>query len=94
MTARDTYHTSVVAATATAVAGQLANAGTCQAAIDAVGTTAGNPPGRGLSAANILTVQNAARAYAYNKNQTAMAQQVAIDVAKDVLRNSGDNAPA
>lgn len=100
MTARSTYEATnapsaiPTSAGATRVVSNVSNALTHQEAINAVGPNAGKIFARGVSAADDVTIRAANASYVANKQKAAMIEQVTIQNAKDVLRNSGDVAPA
>jgi hypothetical protein len=58
------------------------------------GPNGGTSLATGVTAAQALTIKNAAIAYQVAKDAACRAEQAAIQVAKDTLRATGDYAPA
>lgn len=94
MTARDTYIASVKTAAVTKAATDATNIMTAQVTIDASNTVVGYNLQTGNNA-NLLAAQRTAIAQlAINRAAAEQAKQAAITVARDVLKNTGDTAPA
>lgn len=93
MTARDTYQASVVTAKVAKVATNIVNANAHQETINNVGVNAGANPQRGVTAANDVIIRAANVAYNVAKNKAEHDKQQAIQVAKDILRQT-DTAPS
>lgn len=93
MTVRDTYQASVKTASVAKVASNVVNANTHQESINAVGVNIGANPQLGVTAAHQATIMTANETYNANKQNAEMVKQVAIQAAKDILRQT-DTAPA
>jgi hypothetical protein len=96
MGARETYQAAVIAAEKAKIAAFQAATVSHQVAVNAASVDAGINPARGVADGSALdaAVRNANAAYATARLAAEMAKQVTVQAAKDVLRNSGDNAPA
>ncbi len=94
MTIRDTYNTSVVAATAAKVPTKAANANAHQETIAASGKNVGYNNATGNFANFDAATRNANATYAAAQLNAEMIKQIAIQAAKDTLRATGDLAPA
>jgi hypothetical protein len=90
LTARSTFESTVAASNPVLVASNQSAANAAQETINSVGVNAGNPTGRGVSAAADLTIRQANAAYIAAKAASAMAQQATIQVARDTLAATGD----
>jgi hypothetical protein len=101
LTARSTYEatvgTSAIPGTAasTRTASNQANALTHQEAINTLGAApnGGTSLAFGVSAANDAKIRTANAAYIENKRLACVAEQASIQVARDVLKNTGDVGP-
>lgn len=89
MTDRSTYEASVKAAATPRVVSNIANAAAHQETIIAIGTMA-----NGVSAANDRTIRAANATYVAAKQKACLAEQIAVQAAKDTLRSAGDTGPA
>lgn len=94
MTARDTYQTTVKATGPTKTATITANQTTAQETINANGVNVGYTTQSGNYANFATGVKNANQAKRDADFKAEHDRQVAINVARDTLRDSGDKAPA
>ena len=96
MTARDTYTASVKSALATAVAAKVSNAVVAQTTRDASGCNLGILVATNSTnfAAFDTATRNANAAYYAAQILAEHNKQIAIQNAKDILRGTGDLAPA
>jgi hypothetical protein len=62
--------------------------------VDAVAANAGAPLAYGVSAANDTVIKNANATLWAARLNAEMVKQVTIQATKDVLRSTGDTAPA
>lgn len=99
MSARSTFE-AVVAPSAVPgsaanvrVATNQTNALTAQESINAVGVNIGANPAFGVTAAHDATIRAANATYQVARATACATEQSTIQVAKDVLRNSGDVGP-
>jgi hypothetical protein len=94
MTARDDYRASVIAAEKKKIADFQAATRAAQVSFNAASIDAGVHPSRGADAALITATTNLNAAYQAARLLGEMNKQVTIQNAKDLLRSTGDNAPA
>jgi hypothetical protein len=93
MGARETYQTSVNNAEAAKIASNVTNANTAQESINAVGVNIGANPALGVTAAHDATIRAANVTYREALLTAEKTKQATIQVANDVLRNTGDDIP-
>jgi hypothetical protein len=96
LTARDTYQAACKAAEVARLATVQSATLTHQITVDNAGINVGNHPSRGVADGSTLDLQTRAAnaSLAATRLLAEMTKQVAVETAKDVLRGTGDNAPA
>lgn len=95
MTARSTYESTVATASLPRVATNTANAIAHQETLNANSSSGlGTSKARGVTAAQDATIRAANVTYQVAKQAATMAEQATIQVAKDLLRSTGDTGPA
>lgn len=95
MSVRSVYEAACKAAEVARLATVQAATLTHQITVDNAGINVGNHPSRGCADGSTLDLQTRAAnaSLAATKLLAEMTKQVTIQNAKDVVRNSGDNAP-